>query len=422
MGVYVNGKWREDLADPNPGGGSNLSSESQSPSRGGSETSSAVNTGSSGSSGGSGWQATNSQAIGYNAYGDAIFNTPNGQKTGTQITQELQAAGWNGQGNPVDVYNATAKGGSSPAGTPGTGTPGTPTPQMPGNSLGTGVQTNVDANVGLLNAANQKALIEYYNSKLALDSDQLAFQKATQAFTNEVNAAGLTGQFQGMPTQAALQAAAQLFGVWGAPTNGQSTLAAQKQAYDLAQQQAQLTGYYQSPVTVNGVPQVPGAAAGQGIPTLALQQQQQQAAQAYLQLLSTLRGPADYMKYQQVLGATPNGIRDLVGAAAGQYIPGVGSGTTGRSPEAVSLAGFVNQASGQGALGSPADQASLNALVAPNQVAPQTWSALTPSQQQMLLGTWESQGYTQDDAKSLLQQSLPKYAGTAPQSGTFRLQ
>ena len=64
----------------------------------------------------------------------------------------------------------------------------------------------------------------------------------------------------------------------------------------------------------------------------------------------------------------------------------------------------------------------MNTLVAPNQMAPQTWNALTPSQQQMLLGTWESQGYTKDDAQALFTQSLPKYATQTPASGSFKLQ
>jgi hypothetical protein len=61
-------------------------------------------------------------------------------------------------------------------------------------------------------------------------------------------------------------------------------------------------------------------------------------------------------------------------------------------------------------------------LVAPNQLAPQTWNSLAPSQQQMLLGIWESQGYSQEDAKNLFQQSLPKYATSTPTTGAFRLQ
>jgi hypothetical protein len=138
-------------------------------------------------------------------------------------------------------------------------------------------------------------------------------------------------------------------------------------------------------------------------------------------MLSNLRGPADWAKYQQVLGATPGGTQDLVRAAAGQYIPG-GGATTGVQPQAADLNSLYQQATG----GATGDQQALQqmqgSLVAPNQMAPQTWNALTPSQQQMLLGVWESQGYSQDDAKALFNQSLPKYATAAPSSGSFRLQ
>jgi len=136
-------------------------------------------------------------------------------------------------------------------------------------------------------------------------------------------------------------------------------------------------------------------------------------------MMAGLRGPADYMKYQQVLGATPGGMKDLVAAAAGQYIPG-GGATTGVAPTPVSLQNFLGSATS-----TPTDtsgQAAMQSLVAPNQMAPQTWNALTPSQQQMLLGTWESQGYTKEDAQALFNQSLPKYAAGAPSAGQFKLQ
>src|SRR4051812_27599419 len=78
----------------------------------------------SGGGGGGGGDGGNPAAVGQNQYGDDIFNTPNGQKTGTQIMQELQAAGWDGQGDPVQVYNRTASGGQGAPSTPGA--PGAP--------------------------------------------------------------------------------------------------------------------------------------------------------------------------------------------------------------------------------------------------------------------------------------------------------
>src|SRR5690349_13093682 len=78
--------------------------------------------------GGGGGGGGNPQAIGQNQYGDDIFNTPNGQKTGTQIMQELQAAGWDGQGDPVQVYNRTASAGVGPG--PGDNSAAAPTPSV----------------------------------------------------------------------------------------------------------------------------------------------------------------------------------------------------------------------------------------------------------------------------------------------------
>jgi hypothetical protein len=254
----------------------------------------------------------------------------------------------------------------------------------------TGQLTNVDAQTALMNAANQAALIAYYNSKLALDTDDLAFRKATQAFQNTISQAGVTGIFQGQPTLAA----AQLFGTYALPTAGQQTLAAQQQQFSqaiAAQQEARQQAALQ-----------------------------QQTAQNYLDLLSRLRGPADIFQYQKVLGATPQGLQDLVRAAAGQYIPG-GGATTGVQPTAVNLQNFVAGAtSGQGGM-TAADQAALQSLVPPNQLAPQTWRNLAPSQQQILLAAWENQGYRPEDARALFEQSLPRYATGAPTTGTFRL-
>lgn len=183
----------------------------------------------------------------------------------------------------------------------------------------------------------------------------------------------------------------------------------------------------------------PGWQQGQPIQTLAAQEQnytqwlrsqeearqqwtaQQTAAQNYLTMMTNLRGPADWAKYQQVLGATPQGTQDLVRAAAGQYIPG-GGATTGVAPQAASLQSLYGQTTGGGASGQQQLQQMQGSLVAPNQMAPQTWNALSPSQQQMLLGVWESQGYSKDDAQNLFKQSLPGSQGQGMGAGSYRLQ
>src|SRR5580765_826042 len=405
-------------------------------------------------------------------------------------------------GTPSDWGGPTQVGGTPAA-------PGSPSSPSSGQPQG----ANLAAGTLLLQQAQQAAYQAYLNAKLNLDTDQNAWQKAAQEASTLIAQAGVTGSFQGMPTQAAIKQAADIaaqqsatmlsyatqFGVWGQPQPGSQTLASQKQTFDMANQAAQTTGWY-TPYSYNppqagqfpqgmGTPQLPQAqaapatqyqpgtvvrtnnnqfgvvgangyvtpgdtsnpaiyqaiqrgqgimtvddgtwgratqpppaaqapaaqpgapapAAGQTIPqqgatlgtppgwqagqpvqTLARWQAEQDASQKYLTLLSNLRGPADWAQYQKVLGATPGGMTDLVKAAAGQYVPGTGA-TTGVNPNAVTLGGFINQATVQ-----PQQQelqSAQGALVAPNQMAPQTWNALQPSQQQMLLGIWESQGY-----------------------------
>lgn len=406
----------------------------------------------------------------------ASYNTVNGPKSPQQMASELQAVGWGG--NPSDLasvvnaYSTTTRSSVTPTsgawpggggGVPGSGTDG---------ALGGGGSpdsANQWASSLLMQQAQNAANQAYLNARLNLDTDQLAFQKATQAFQNTISAAQQTGIYNGAPTQAAIRQQAdiaaqqqatqlnqaQMFGTYGNPTQGQQTLQSQKQASDLQAQYAQMYGQYYAPgqMPTQGQQTLQGQQQGfqQGIDTAGLtglyngqqtQQAQQQAynqwlqaqqqslqqwqaqqgaSQQYLQMMANLRGPADWAQYQKVLGATPGGTQDLVRAAAGQYIPG-GGATTGVQPQAVSLGSFVNQATGGAAPANQQDQAAMQSLVAPNQMAPQTWNRLAPSQQQMLLGAWESQGYDKNDAQALFNQSLPRYAGSSPTSGGFRLQ
>lgn len=330
-----------------------------------------------------------------NSLADAQKNAA--AQTGASLSQQ-QGGGTFGVNTNPNVGSPAATPAATPAGTPA---------------------ANIAAGQLLLSQAQQAAYQAYLNAKLALDTDQEAYQKAAQAASTEIAQAGVTGTFQGQPTQAAIKQAADIaqqqaatmlsqantFGTWGTPTQGQQTLAANQQYY-----QQQLDAQKQA---------------------LAQWQAQQTAGQNYLTMMAGLRGPADWAQYQKVLGATPGGMQDLVRAAAGQYIPG-GGATTGVQPTPVSMQSFLQSATagasgtqpGQAGVpgGSASDQAAMNTLVAPNQMAPQTWNNLTPSQQQMLLGTWESQGYTKEDAQALFNQSLPKYATQAIGAGQFKLQ
>jgi hypothetical protein len=101
-----------------------------------------------------------------------------------------------------------------------------------------------------------------------------------------------------------------------------------------------------------------------------------------------------------------------------QYAGGQQPGAAGAAQQPAGSPGLQPPAAG--APGSET-QAALNTLVAPNQMAAQTWANLAPSQQQMLLGAWEAQGYNKEDAQALFNQSLPKYASGAAGAGAFRL-
>ena len=355
--------------------------------------------------------------------------------------------------------------------------------------------------------------------------EQMALARAQFAWQQELDKAAQTGMWNGqynMPTeqyfagafgtwmpngpqagQQTLQGQQQqfqqgydissLYGQYYAPgTNpnqGQQTLQAQNQAEQLGLSQAGLTGYYLAP-----------GQTGQGQQTLAGQQQQfsqglqtqqeQRAAQAqgqeqaigYLNLLSNLRGPADWAKYQQVLGSTPNGLRDLTAAAMGQYVPG-GGATTGMQPQAASLQSLMGDVSGvayngqgggqlnmpnvytggqssygyqpnptqmmpqqgggsswgtginygdqNGAAGAamggagaaPGSSANngLGQMPLPNQISAQSWKNFTPSQQQMYLGAYENAGWDKNDVTALMNQSLPRYASNAASAGTWRM-
>jgi hypothetical protein len=399
--------------------------------------------------------------------------------------------------------------------------------------------------------ASAAAQATYNASRAQNDNEATALAKAQFAWQKTMQESSLTGQYQGRWTQPALTNFANLFGTWQAPTAGQQTLGAQNQYFQQGQDLSSLYGQYYAPgtaptqgqATLTAQQQAANIAAQQaglygqilgangqlsGPQTLAGQQQQfsqafqqqqfaaqqqqlqQQNAQSYLQLLSSLRGPADWAKYQQVLGATPGGMRDLVAAAAGQYIPG-GGATTGLQPQAANLNTLVGQVAGQGPYGSqpmpyqaqqyqqpqwqggqygalqrgvvptgqapvqqmqaqggdfangvPVDPSTVqwsNAqygapqrpqqawgsgigvgqqqatpqqqqqglgngtnLPAPNQISAQSWGNMAPSQQQMLLGMYENQGWDKGDVQALMNQSLPKYGTNNASAGTWRLQ
>ena len=279
-----------------------------------------------------------------------------------------------------------------------------PMPDMSGNDYGNAAIGNMMASWqnAMTNVADQAARAAYNQSMLNNEGDKTALEKAKFAWQQKLDESAQTGQWNGQWNNPQEQWYTQQFGQWygpggepgvgtqtlaaqqqaasqaynwsnafgqyyapgTTPDQGMQTQAAQQQAANIAAQQAGLTGWLYSPAGQTGGIGAPGGAAGQPTQTLAGQQQgfsqnlqteqearaaqaqQQSQAQAYLQLLSSLRGPADWAKYQQVLGSTPGGMRDLVAAAMGQYTPG-GGATTGMQPQAVSLQSMMGDVSGQ---------------------------------------------------------------------------
>ena len=315
-----------------------------------------------------------------------------------------------------------------------------------------------------LSAADAQAM--GYNPQLAAHLNPADFHNMTIA----QQGGGGMGQGQNVQTlqaqQAAAAMAAQQAGVTGlytapqqTPQQAWSTLDnATKQAYltqnggdvgramaayaqTIPQQTPQASLAMQQLYGTYGVPQ-------QGQETLGMQQFQQQAAQSYLDLLSRLQGPADYGNYLRTLGATPGGLQDLVGAAAGKFVPG--GGATGVAPQAQTLGNLVGAATGYAGSGAGANTApstgtqtygttgtggntaspggmnyqdylaTAQGLPAPSQIAPQSFNAMTASQKQMMGGMYANLGYAPMDINSLYQQSLPKYAAGSA-AGNMRL-
>jgi hypothetical protein len=363
------------------------------------------------SGGGGGAPPQDPRAVSTNQYGDGIFNTPNGQKTGTQIVQELRAVGWDGTGDPVEVYNRTASAGGAPA-TPGTaqrpGTPATPgTPQQGFNQAAAQLAAQV---------ADNAAQIAYYNARLGLDSEELAFKKAQQAWQNTFNEATLSGTYQGQPTLAAQQQAANIAAQQAGLTGmyqGSPTLAAQQQQFAQGIAAGGLTGTYQGAPTLAAQQQAAELSGFYGgAPTLAREAEENRTSQAYLNLLAGLRGPADPFQYLRTLQGTPQGLRDIVNAAAGRYT--MGGAPSGEVAPRATLGGLVNAATA----GAPVAP-DLSGMPLANQISPDAYNRMLPSQRSALWAAYEYGGPTgamrPEDAQAAYAQSLPRYAG--PTSG-----
>jgi hypothetical protein len=94
---------------------------------------------------------------------------------------------------------------------------------------------------------------------------------------------------------------------------------------------------------------------------------------------------------------------------------GIGVGGQGATPDQ------QVQAAGNGTNMYGGQQQQYN-LPAPNQISAQAWGNFTPSQQQMMLGMYEANGWDKNDVQALYNQSLPKYGSNNATAGTWRMQ
>jgi hypothetical protein len=243
----------------------------------------------------------------------------------------------------------------------------------------------------------EAASLGTYNNQDTLAKLNQEFQQRMQQSQLELSRAGMLGSLEGQKTLAALNQeyqqrvqAAGLSGQW----DGQDTVAYQQQkfAQDLANRQ------------------------------LAASQQQNQAgnALALLAQQSALQGPRSWAQYQALNQNTPGGLRDMLAGFAGQYgfAGSVGSGTPGaatlQSRTQDLLSGGNLGSGGQPQMAQPSaggtPQQNGFALPAPNQINLANYANATPSQREMLLGAFESQGYWGPDVEAQIRQSAPRYA------------
>jgi len=95
--------------------------------------------------------------------------------------------------------------------------------------------SGINSLLGAIASGNKEAFneaVRQFNATFGLD--QQKFTEAVRQFNQNyiISESGLTGQYQGAPTLAAQAQNAGLYGMYGTPTAGQATLAAQDQAYN----------------------------------------------------------------------------------------------------------------------------------------------------------------------------------------------
>lgn len=331
---------------------------------------------------------------------------------------------------------------------------------------------------------NPTEAVNEFNKQLAQSASQFAqtfgLSQQTQQDQNAIAAGQLTGQYNGAPTLAAQNQAAQLSGQNVTPSSIAAFAAKDPQAAALLAANPSLgdPNYQNILMNTRGYIYYPGEQLG--APTEAKQEFNAGIGQSLLNSATQLRGPADYLQYQQLTHGGQNLIQQLYGsgqpgatavptgqlqsaninnalgdigwnpAAQGIAVPqslGQGQVATSPAPAAANttsatynpanaqlatppqqnLTGGVAATSSNGAANSNMDP-SMSVLLQsfglspqtqfnPSQIDPARWDALGTTGQALTKDLASTYfGYDPNDFQSMIDATRPK--GTAPRSPT----
>jgi hypothetical protein len=308
--------------------------------------------------------------------------------------------------------------------------------------------------------AGEAARAAYANAQAQGLAEQIAIAKAKEAFDEKMGTASMTGMWNDSPTWAVDQALGVAPG--GTFTPG-SALLNQQTLYGnsggaagggMPTEEARQFNVNTSGYLANGDP------------TLAREENQNQTTLGLLNTEAGLGGPQNYLKYARVLNGTPQGLRDILNAAAGRFnLPAFGGGAApnytgqgsaiGTAPNASAGGGAVNPDGslnpmavaknipysptaggsrgsvdmGQASLASLADAqnnpgaytpsaADLGGgLVNPNQINVNNFTRMSPTQRAMDIATYQDQGWNADDIRSAINAAAGRYRGA--QRGSY---
>lgn len=241
--------------------------------------------------------------------------------------------------------------------------------------------------------AMQAAQLAYQDWYMRTQDDEQAFQHAQQTYENKWQESMF--EYKKQQDQWNLQQSAGYFDVNGVRTPTLAGIA----------QDASLTGLYN------------------GKPTFQREQYQTGEMNTLLSLQAGLRGPENYAQYLKVLGSTPQGMRDVVNAAAGRFqMPSTSGVTPGQQTRPADVQSLLNDVTSGGAAAQADWSSALSGgLPNPNQINLQNWSKMMPTQQKLLLSAYEGQGWDTNDVLKQIQQSAPVGAtGGGGATGTFK--